>query len=81
MSECYRAVPMMVSRPVLLLGVMSGSVILSQPGSVLMSEEANVTNKRPYRCPWSGLCEAILMFQHCAKLAPPLAGNHGPSLT
>ena len=42
--ECCTAVPMVVSRPMLLPGVMSRTVVLSQTGSVLMSE-ADVTNK------------------------------------
>lgn len=56
----------------LLQGAMSGSVVLSQMESVLMSE-AHVTTQNPFRCPGLGCGpKAMLRSELFAELAPPL---------
>lgn len=65
----------------LLQGAMSGSVVLSQMESVLMSE-AHVTTQNPFRCPGLGCGpKAMLRSEHFAELAPPLtcSGRVGPA--
>lgn len=59
---------MVISGPKLPPRTMSGSMVLSQPGSVLMSH-----HQRLYRCSWSRLLpEAMLMTEHCAEMVLPL---------
>lgn len=60
---------MVTSRPMVPPGAMSESVVLSQPGAVLMSEP-HVTTKGHVRCPGSELpSEAMLTSKHCAEMS------------
>jgi hypothetical protein len=67
--------PLEWTRPMLPPGAMSGSLVLSQLGYVLMSQ-AHVTTKGHVDVLVWTIPEAMLMSQHCAEQAPPLIHHH-----